>query len=123
MLETPSQILEHEASADAVAGFIDWRKSLKKPLTPRAASLVAKSLREITACGGDADEALDMTQERGWLTVKAAWYWNAKRQEQPQLRTINGGHNGQPANTHPQIDAIDVAARSIVSRYGDRSTR
>lgn len=113
MLETPGQILTHEASADAVAGFIEWRKMLKKPLTARAAGLVSKALREITASGGDADEALDMTQERGWLTVKAAWYWNAKRQEAPQMKLINGGSQHDRFNQHPDTQRSDPALDNI----------
>jgi len=125
MIETPAEILTHEASKDAVDGFIDWRKTLKKPLTVRAAGLVSKTLREITASGGDADEALDMTQERGWLTVKSAWYWNAKRQEAPQMKVINGGRHDQAKNlqaigrTHATTRAINVAGAARRTPQGD----
>ena len=78
MIETPAEILEHEASADAVKSFIAWRKATKKPLTERAAVLVANKLRAITAKGGDADEALDMMQEMGWQTVWVDSYWRIK---------------------------------------------
>ena len=96
--ETPAQILEHEASQDAVRSFIAWRKATKAPLTERAAARIAKSLREIAGGGGDADEALDLTQEHGWRTIKPDWYWKVSEISRPsaQLRTINGGHNGQP---------------------------
>lgn len=93
MLETPSQILEHEASADAVRGFIQWRKMTKKPLTERAALLICKTLREITGKGGDADEALDLAQEHGWQTIKVDWYW--------RIKNGNGNRSNQ---SHPQIE-------------------
>lgn len=106
VIETPAQILEHEASTDAVRGFIDWRKATKKPLTERAALLVVKTLREITARGGDADEALDLAQEHGWQTIKPHWYWRIKDAEQranrPQIGT--GGHSF--------LDEIAAAART-----------
>ena len=93
MIETPAQILEHEASSDAVASFVKWRKMTKRPLTERAAALIAKTLRQITAQGGDADEALDMTQEHGWQTIKVDWYWRSKGgtpNTAPRLRVVGG---------------------------------
>ena len=103
MIETPAQILEHDAGQDAVRGFIAWRKATKKPLTERAAVLIAKSLREITAEGGDADEALDLTQEHGWQTIKPQWYW----------RTKNGnGNNIAQIDNRPK-DRSDAALEQI----------
>jgi hypothetical protein len=89
MLETPAQILEHDASTDAVRSFIAWRKATKKPLTERAAILVSKSLREITGSGGDADEALDLAQEHGWQTIKPHWYWKIKNDADTQKTRQN----------------------------------
>lgn len=111
MLETVSEILEREASEDAVAGFIEWRKALKKPLTTRAASMIAKTLREIKRCGGDADEALDLAAEHGYQTMKAAWYWDIQRRSEPQLKTINGGRNGQSNNNQRSDPALEQIAR------------
>jgi predicted ThiF/HesA family dinucleotide-utilizing enzyme len=98
MIETPHEILAHDASDDAVRSFMAWRKSTKKPLTDRAACLIAKSIREITAKGGDADEALDLAQEHGWQTIKPHWYWRIKNEETrcidtSSARSINGGKN------------------------------
>lgn len=93
MIETPAEILEHEASADAVRSFISWRKLTKKPLTERAALLIAKTLRQITGAGGDADEALDLAQEFGWQTIKFDWYWRIKNGN----RTSQVGHSDADA--------------------------
>mgnify|MGYP003676168441 FL=1 len=126
MIETPLEILQHEASTDAAKGFIEWRKLLKKPLTARAAAMVGKTLREITGNGGDADEALDLAAERGWQTVKASWYWNDKSQNGQPLKLINGGQHGQPTghikaigHTHATTDAINVAGTARRTPQGN----
>lgn len=92
MIETPQEILSREASTAAAQSFIQWRKALKKPLTERAAALIAQSLRLITSQGGCADDALALAEEHGWRTVKPEWYWR-QRPRQP-LTVINGGRNG-----------------------------
>ena len=112
MIETPAQILEHDASADAVRSFIAWRKATKKPLTERAALLIAKSLREITGAGGDADEALDLTQEHGWVSIKPDWYW----------RTKNGNGNTRKAHNtraNAATNAITFAGGARRAPSGD----
>lgn len=112
MLETPSQILEHEASSDAVRGFIQWRKMTKKPLTERAALLVSKTLREITGQGGDADEALDLAQEHGWQTIKPDWYWRLKH-----------GNGNRSNSGGAQIEQrADPALEQILKLAGNGST-
>lgn len=99
MLETPEQILSHHADADACDSFIAWRKKLKKPLTERAALMLAKTLSAINASGGDATEALDLAQEHGWQTIKENWYWKVK----------NGDRNN-----HKRADTVsDTASRQI----------
>ena len=78
MIEKPADILSHHADADATDSFCKWRKTIKKPLTERAALMIAKTLSAINAGGGDATEALDMAQEHGWQTIKEEWYWRQK---------------------------------------------
>jgi hypothetical protein len=95
MTETPKQILCQHASEDAADGFIEWRKISKRPLTARAAGMISRTLGEVVACGGSADEALDLAAEHGWQTIKAEWYWNIKRSENRQLKMVNGGQNGR----------------------------
>lgn len=105
MLETPAQILGHEASSDAVQGFIAWRKATRKPLTERAAMMVAKTLREITGHGGDADEALDLAQEHGWQTIKPHWYWRLKNDAPREI----AGHLAQRPD--PALEQIARLAK------------
>ena len=57
MIETPSDILCHHANRDAVDSFIAYRKKHKRAaLSERGAVMIAKSLQEINAQGGDASE-------------------------------------------------------------------
>lgn len=114
MLETPSDILSHFADADAVDSFVKWRKGNKKPLTERAARMIAKTLKAINADGGDATEALDLAQEHGWQTIKHDWYFNAKRK--------SGGNNQAIKNQRGDVafDAARERALRIASRPRER---
>ncbi len=102
---TPTAILTAYASADAVAGFLAWRKATKKPLTERAAKMVAKTLAEIKAAGGCPDDALDTAMERGWQTIKADWYWRTKSNDQSNRMA------GRGSSTNATVDQIHDAAR------------
>jgi hypothetical protein len=107
MIETPAEILAHHAGRDAAASFAGWRKTIKKPLTERAALMIAKTLAAINAAGGNATEALDLAQEHGWQTIKADWYWNL----------INGKRNHDAR----RVAAADTADRQIA--FAARSGR
>ena len=113
MIETPSDILSHHADHDAADSFIAWRKTVKKPLTERAAVMIAKTLSAINQAGGDATEALDLAQEHGWMTIKPEWYW--------KLKNGNGinNHNGSgPSGSGGGMVAAfaAVAARATAKR-------
>lgn len=103
----PAEALSHHADADAVDSFIAWRKARKKPLTDRAAKMVAKTLADINAAGGDATEALDLAQERGWLTIKSDWYWNDKNGNKSNNSMAGAGR----ASTNAGTVEINAAAR------------
>lgn len=112
MLETPADILSHYADADAVDSFIKWRKAIKKPLTERAAVLIAATLRNINADNGDATEALDLAQEHGWQTIKADWYW--------RIKNGNGNNQGgRASDSHATTRAISFAAKAARTPSGD----
>ena len=80
MIETPSEILAHHCTKEAADSFVAWRKMIKRPLTERASLMIARTLIEIKAKGGDPDEALDLAQVRGWRGLETAWYF----QQRPQ---------------------------------------
>ncbi len=111
----PAEALSHHADADAVDSVIAWRKARKKPLTDRAAKMVAKTLADINAAGGDATEALDMVQERGWLTVKSEWYWNDKNGNKSNNSMAGAGR----ANGNAGTLEINAAARIRRPSSGD----
>lgn len=102
---TPTAILTAYASADAVKGFLAWRKATKKPLTERAAKMVAKTLAEIKAAGGCPDEALDTAVERGWTTIKSEWFWRTQSNDQSNRMA------GRGSNANTTVDQIHDAAR------------
>ncbi len=127
----PASILSHHAESDAVDSFIAWRKARKKPLTDRAAKMVAKTLADINAAGGDATEALDLAQERGWLTVKFAWYFNSKEQDDDSkptgndkfgaagIRTQNSRRMGKPSVAEANANFAIEYARSRAAGGGN----
>ncbi|RJP45465.1 hypothetical protein C4587_00785 [Candidatus Parcubacteria bacterium] len=66
---TPLEILSEVVSEKTAADVIAHRKALRKPLTPRAAELLAKSL----VASGDAERAAATMIERGWQGYRADW--------------------------------------------------
>ena len=64
--------------AEAWAGFVEMRKSIKKPLTPRAALLILRDLQQIKDAGHDPNAALDQSTVCGWRGV---WPSKEKRIE------------------------------------------
>ena len=63
--EILSEVVSEKTASDVIA----HRKALRKPLTPRAAELLAKSL----AASGDAEHAAATMIERGWQGYRADW--------------------------------------------------
>jgi len=95
------------ASEAAVASFIAYRKKSKgKALTETAAKRLADTLKAIFNAGGDCDDALGMAEERGWLTIKADWYFNEKGK-------ANGRTNSNAA-IRPSISGANQPSASLV---------
>ncbi len=109
--------LEAWASPDAVSSFIAYRRKKKGgALTVTAAKRVATNLKAIFNAGGDPSDALGLAEERGWQTVEADWYFNAKGKP-------NGNRNhdtGRPASSGGDrfLDEIALAARARPSSGG-----
>lgn len=109
-LFTPSDILSQYADIEAVNSFLAYRKKHKRAaLTDRGARMLAKSLAEINAQGGDATEALDIAQEMGWQSIKPEWYWRNKEGSNGQPNSMAGGGG---SNANAGANQIDVAARA-----------
>ena len=70
---TPRMELERVLDSEHAGFVIDHRRLLKKPLTPRAANLLASKLSEAS----DPNKAADMMIEKGWLSFSLDWARNA----------------------------------------------
>ena len=111
-IETPAEILSHHADIYAVDSFIAYRKKHKRAaLSERGAVMLAKTLAEINKDGGDASEALDIAQERGWQTIKAEWYWNDKHGQST--------HGSASSNANARNQQADAAAGFARTPSGD----
>jgi hypothetical protein len=102
-IETPEEILGHWCSLRAARSFCAWRKRIRKPLTETAALRVAASLREISDRGGDPEDALGLAEERGWMTVRADWYFRDK---------VGHGHGTGNQRSDDTLSLIAAAARA-----------
>ena len=94
MIETPAEIIAHHASAGAVTSFCAWRKRIRKPLTETAALRIANTLAAINAAGGDADDALGMAEEHGWMTIKLEWYFGKRSGNQAATTAADTSDRG-----------------------------
>jgi uncharacterized protein YdaU (DUF1376 family) len=103
--------IEAWASPAAAASFIAYRKKAKgKALTITAAKRLATHLKTIFDRGGDPDDALGLAEERGWQTVEADWYFNAKGNGNGQ-RNHHGG-NAATESRDRFLDEIAEVARA-----------
>ena len=109
---TPASILEQFASSEAVASFLAYRKKHKaRALTLHGAKLLGKTLSEINQRGGDADEALGMTELSGWAAIQPSWYFKRKDEENGDR---NSGRRSGAARSGPADALIHGFAASTV---------
>lgn len=66
---SPQKILSTVLSEKTAGDVVAHRKALRKPLTPRAAELLAKSF----SASGDAERAAATMIERGWQGYRPDW--------------------------------------------------
>jgi hypothetical protein len=62
---------------EAAESFINYRKSIKKPLTETAAKRLSEKLRFIFVGGGEPKDALAMAEEKGWQSIEPDWYFGS----------------------------------------------
>lgn len=74
-LKTPREILLECLSPDIAEGVLAHRKAMRRPLTGRAAQLLAKGF----LATADPNAAADMMIERGWQGFKPEWFDNERR--------------------------------------------
>lgn len=76
---SPLEVLKTALPEKLAKAVVDHRARLRKPLTPFAAELLAKTLLEMP----DPDAAARLMIERGWMSVKAEWVANATQPRAP----------------------------------------
>lgn len=103
------EVLCQVSSPEAAKSFTTFRSKIKKPLTVTAAKRIVAQLQIIEARGGCADDALGMCEEKGWQSIKADWYFNAKGD--------GNDRSEQKAASLNQLH-LDVAAR-LEDRYAN----
>jgi hypothetical protein len=102
-------VLPEWLPVDAWQGFVDMRKKLKAPLTPRAITLLMTKLAELRTQGNDPGAVLDQSTERAWRGVFA-------------VVNRNGGYqNGKPAISEAERIARANAKVADLGRYSARA--
>jgi len=99
------------AGGSAVRSFIEYRRKMRKPLTETAAMRQAEQLKKIFQAGGDTDDALGMAEEKGWRSVQADWYFNAKGKRDGQSNYSGQSPQGRDNGADPALEQIARLAR------------
>jgi len=111
-----SEIAFSNVSEDCAMGFIDWRISLKKPLTQRAFNLAVKEAVKCSSLGLTPDEVLDKTQLWGWQAPNYAYTMSKLQNEFNALSVVSTqrlcDNTGKPRSTR------DI---TLIEELNDRS--
>jgi hypothetical protein len=93
---------------DAWQGWVEMRKTRKRPLTERAEARAINKLQELHSAGHDIVELLDRSTINGWLDIY-----------EPKGNT-NAGNSAKPAEpTNPMVRAV-LASQAKRSADGER---
>ena len=95
--KTALEILSSAVTDKTAQDVIDHRKALRKPLTPRAAELLADKFNAF----GDPERAAEAMIANGWIGFKPGWM------------TSNGHGRGPPANGNGRSNGIEGYARLL----------
>lgn len=91
---------------DAWDGYCDMRRTMKKPMTARAETLVLKTLYQLREKGHDPNAALDQSTVHNWIDV-----YEPKAKEMTNL--VKTYYEPEPPRSAEQR-AADIAARDAV---------
>jgi uncharacterized protein YdaU (DUF1376 family) len=93
---SPFEILTDVVSPEVASDFLAHRKAMRKPVTARAAKLIAKKIRDHP----NPNAVLNESIANGWQGVFPERY-------RPRLQPINGGQHGQaPSKSQLRLDAF-----------------
>ena len=105
---------------EAWAGFCDMRaaKGKRVPFTPRAASMILKTLAELHEAGHDANASLDQSTLNGWSGV-----YEPKQQVIRKLSTAQHQETKRWIAEHSQTPEVTVDAKGMLQRAKDKILR
>jgi len=118
--KAPPQPLPEWIKQDSWDAFTEMRKAIKKPVTPKAATLIWAKLKRIRAeTGDDPNEVLDQSTMSSWQGVFAI-----KREEKRNgaFNNRDRGFRGQPgqgANLSDETERAIAEANALVRRKRD----
>jgi hypothetical protein len=116
-LKTPREILlDCPLRPEVADGVLAHRRALKKPLTGRAAQLLAKGF----LATADPNAAADMMIERGWQGFKPEWFENERRSngQQRQGQSKRGSVSDVAAGFIERVDRYFAPDRDRPSHRG-----
>jgi hypothetical protein len=102
---TPREFLLECLLPEAADAVLEHRRAMRRPLTGRAAQLLAKGF----LATADPNAAADMMIERGWQGFKPEWFGNNERRS-----------NGQPKQGQSRRGAISDVAASVIQRIDEQ---
>ena len=103
-LKTPRQILLECLSPETADGVLAHRKAMRRPLTGRAAQLLAKGF----LATADPNAAADMMIARGWQGFRPDWFDNERRS------------NGQQKQGQSRKGSISDVAPGFIKRIDEQ---
>ena len=111
----PVDVLKDVISEELAKDFISHRKALKKPLTLRAAQIIAKKLQSFP----NAEAAVEVAIERGWQTVYEASSPQRNRSTSPV--PFNPNHSDQISQEREKRERFNrlQSAKSLLDFGGD----
>jgi hypothetical protein len=101
---TPRDFLLECLLPEAADAVLEHRRALRKPLTGRAAQLLAKGF----LATADPNAAADMMIERGWQGFKPEWFENERRS------------NGQQRQGQSKRGSVSDVAASVIRRIDEQ---
>jgi hypothetical protein len=113
-LKTPREILLDCLSPEVAAGVLAHRQALRKPLTGRAAQLLAKGF----LATADPNAAADMMIERGWQGFKPEWFENERRSNGQPRQSKRGSISDVAPGFIERIDRLYAEAEGRPSDGG-----